>query len=86
MLMFILCGAAILALQVILVQFFSEHQGTDDKSIELIQEIAPGYKPWASNIWEPQDDFSEKILFAVQASLGLGIIIFYILKQRRKSR
>lgn len=84
-LLVILCAAVVLSLQVLVVQLFPNHQGTDDKSVELIQEIAPDYKPWVSNIWEPQNDFSEKLIFFVQASLGLGMIVFYVLKQRSKS-
>lgn len=79
-----LCGATILVLQVMMVQFFPEHQGTDDKSVELIHEIAPDYNPWISNVWEPANDSSEKLIFFIQASLGLGMIVFYILNQHRK--
>ena len=83
-LLIILCSVSILVLQIIMVQFFPEHQGTDDKSVELIREIAPDYNPWISNVWEPASDFSEKLIFFIQASLGLGMIVFYILKQYRK--
>ncbi len=75
----------ILVLQVSMVQFFPDHQGTDDKSVELILKISPNYKPWFSNIWKPQNDFTEKLIFFIQASLGVGIIVFYVLKQRRNA-
>jgi cobalt/nickel transport protein len=80
----IICGLLIVLLQILISTHFSGHIGTDDKSIDIIKEIAPGYKPWIGNIWEHSNNRIETVLFAIQASLGLGIIIFYILKQRNK--
>jgi cobalt transport protein len=80
----IISGLLIVILQILISSHFSTHIGTDDKSIDIIKEIAPGYKPWVGNVWEHTNNWGEITLFALQASLGLGIIIFYILKQRNK--
>lgn len=82
----VFCGISILALQIMMVQFFPEHRGTDDKSVEMILKIAPDYKPRVSSIWEPQDDFAEKLIFFIQAVLGVGVIVFYLLKQSTKAK
>ena len=58
--------------------------GTDDQAVATIQEIAPNYEPWASNLLEYNRDWIETTLFALQAVLGLGIILFYILKNQNK--
>lgn len=77
-------GIGIVLLQVFVSKRFTRHVGTDDKSVDLITEIAPDYKPWASNIWEHTNDSTEILIFALQAAIGLSIIIFYIVKQRNK--
>lgn len=66
-----------------MVLLFPANVGSDDQSVSLIQDISPGYKPWVSSIWEPKSDAMEMVIFGLQAALGLGIIIFYILKQRK---
>ena len=78
------CALFILLMQVVLVQQFPDHVGTDDQSVGIIEQIAPDYQPWASSLWEPADDTAEQTIFALQAVLGLGIIVFYVLKQRKK--
>jgi cobalt/nickel transport protein len=79
----ILSGLGIIAFQVLMVLLFPAHEGTDDQSVAVIQDIAPDYKPWVSSVWEPSSDTMEMIFFGLQAALGLGIIIFYILRQRK---
>ncbi len=52
----------------------SEFGGADGKAEELIQEINPDYKPWASNLIELPGGETESLLFALQAALGAGVI------------
>lgn len=52
----------------------SEFGGADGKAEELIQEINPNYKPWASNLIELPGGETESLLFALQAAIGAGII------------
>ncbi|NLV85814.1 MAG: energy-coupling factor ABC transporter substrate-binding protein [Clostridiales bacterium] len=52
----------------------SEFGGADDEAEELIAEVAPDYKPWAENIFEPPGGETESLLFCLQAALGAGLI------------
>ena len=52
----------------------SEFGGTDDKSEDIIKEIKPDYKPWASNLIELPGPETESLLFALQAAIGAGVI------------
>ena len=52
----------------------SEFGGADGKAEELIQEINPDYKPWANNLIELPGGETESLMFALQASIGAGII------------
>ena len=47
----------------------SEFGGADGKAEELIQEIKPDYKPWASNLIELPGGATESLLFALQAAI-----------------
>jgi cobalamin biosynthesis protein CbiM len=57
--------------------------GTDDQGVELIQQIDPNYQPWFSSIFEPSEGL-QQILFAIQALIGLSILVYFILYLRRK--
>lgn len=52
----------------------SEFGGADGKAEELIQEINPDYKPWATNLIELPGGETESLLFALQAALGAGVV------------
>ena len=56
----------------------AEYSGADGQAEEVITEIDPNYKPWFSSIYEPQSGEVESLLFAVQASLGTGVICYYL--------
>lgn len=56
----------------------AEYSGADGQAEEIITEIDPNYKPWFSSIYEPQSGEVESLLFAVQASLGTGVICYYL--------
>lgn len=55
----------------------SEFGGADGEAESAISEVAPEYKPWFSPIWEPPGGETESLLFALQASLGAGVIGYY---------
>ena len=57
--------------------------GTDNQGVELIQKIDPNYHPWFSSFFEPSGSLS-LILFALQAMIGLVILIYFVLYLRRK--
>ena len=65
----------------------AEYGGADGQAEELITEIDPNYKPWVSSIYEPQSGEIESLLFSVQASLGTGIICYYLgyMKGKKKN-
>jgi len=55
----------------------AEFTGSDSQAEVVINQIRPGYKPWASPIWEPPSGEIESLLFALQAAIGAGLIGFY---------
>lgn len=66
----------------------AEYGGADDAAEDAITKISPGYKPWFESIWEPPSGEIESLIFAVQASLGTGVICYYFgfLKGKKKER
>jgi cobalt/nickel transport protein len=56
----------------------AEFGGADGQAEGVIAEIAPGYEPWFSSIWEPPSGEIESLLFALQAALGAGVLAYYI--------
>jgi len=78
-------GLLIVLFQVFMSGFFSQHVGTDDQAVDIIKDVAPNYSPWASSILEFDNKYAEPLLFMLQASIGIGIIAYYILKHRKKS-
>ncbi|MCY9694316.1 energy-coupling factor ABC transporter substrate-binding protein [Paenibacillus alginolyticus] len=52
-----------------------EFGGSDDAAEQLIQSIAPSYKPWFSSLFELPSE-TESMLFALQAAIGAGFIGF----------
>jgi cobalamin biosynthesis protein CbiM len=57
--------------------------GTDDQGVELIQQIDPNYQPWFSSIFEPSQGL-QQLLFALQALIGLAILVYFVLYLRKK--
>lgn len=58
------------------------YTGTDDSSVGVIESINTNYRPWISNIWEPETDLGEVLLFALQFTIGAGALV--ILMRRLK--
>lgn len=52
--------------------------GADNKSKDLIGEIAPHYRPWFEPLLEPASGEIASLLFALQAALGAGFIGYYL--------
>ncbi len=61
-------------------------QGSDDKGVTAIQQIAPGYKPWFKHVITFKSDWAEPVMFTVQAVIGLSILGLYIVKQQKKTK
>jgi len=80
----IIFAVSIIGIQFILPALMSNFEGTDDQAVGIINEIAPNYRPWAENFWEPSGEWGETILFAIQTTLGLAVIVVYLI--RRKTR
>ncbi len=77
----IFLAIAVVAMQFVLPMIMGDFQGSDDQAVGLIAEIDPSYKPWADHFWEPSGAFGETLLFALQTSLGLGVIVLYFFKR-----
>ena len=52
--------------------------GADDQAKAMITTLQPDYKPWFSPIWEPPSAEVASLLFALQASIGSGVLFYYI--------
>lgn len=61
--------------------------GTDGVATTTITDIAPGYIPWFQPLLKPPPE-TESMLFALQASLGAGVIgyIIGLFKGRKEAR
>ncbi len=70
--------ALAILLQFALAGVVGSFEGTDDQAVSLIQDIAPGYQPWADHLWTPESDLTETLLFALQAAIGVGIITYFL--------
>ena len=60
-------------------------EGTDDRASGAIGELRPDYQPWFQNVFEPGEQ-AEKVLFAFQILLGVGIGWYSLWALRRKNR
>lgn len=56
----------------------SEFGGADGKAKEVIEELAPQYRPWIRPLLSPPGPETEGLLFALQAAIGAGIIGYAI--------
>ncbi|PTN09275.1 energy-coupling factor ABC transporter substrate-binding protein [Mangrovibacterium marinum] len=74
----------VLLIQFLATDLFPGFTGTDDQSVELIQQIAPGYQPWAKHLIEFDQPWAEPVLFALQAIIGLSVIGYFVWKQSKK--
>ena len=63
-----------------------EFGGSDDQAEEAITQIDENYEPWFSPLFEPASGEIESLLFALQAAIGAGVIVFGLgyLKGKKK--
>lgn len=79
-------GFVILILAPLALNQKAEYSGADGQAKAQIEQTAPGYKPWFTPIWTPPSGEIESLLFAAQASIGTGIIAFYVGYMRGKKK
>jgi len=48
--------------------------GADERALQAIGSLAPGYQPWFAPVFEPASGEIASLLFALQAALGAGVI------------
>jgi len=74
----VILAILLVSLPFVLFSVMANYSGTDYKSVSMIEQVAPDYTPWINNLWEPQSDFSEAMLFALQTAIGVFIIALYV--------
>lgn len=57
--------------------------GTDDRAVEAIGLIAPGYQPWVDPVFEPEERL-EQWLFLLQALAGGGLLAYSLYRLIRR--
>lgn len=62
----------------------AEFGGSDDQAEGVIEEVNPDYEPWFEPLIEPASGEIESLLFALQASIGAGVIFYYLGYNRGK--
>lgn len=72
----LLAAAIVLAAVPLFFMAGSEFGGTDDKAMEAVDSLHPGYKPWFNAIWEPAPE-TESLMFALQSAAGAGFIGYF---------
>lgn len=74
--LFLLATALILMVVPLVYLSGAEFGGADDQAMKAIEELRPGYQPWANSLWEPASE-TASFLFAVQAAIGAGFIGYF---------
>jgi cobalamin biosynthesis protein CbiM/cobalt ECF transporter T component CbiQ len=77
----VLAGAAVLVASGVL-----DFAGTDDSAGVVIDQLRPGYRPWVESWWRPGSGAVENALFALQAAIGVAVILLYVRHVRRRRR
>ena len=60
--------------------------GTDEQAASLVRTLAPDYRPWVSPLFGSPEGWVENLLFALQAALGAGVIVYCFAVMRRRAR
>jgi cobalt/nickel transport protein len=63
-----------------------DSSGTDDRGAALIASISPGYTPWCKAPCPPPGEERSRLLFALQAALGAGVLGYAVAHVRIRSR
>ncbi|WP_068473941.1 energy-coupling factor ABC transporter substrate-binding protein [Saccharicrinis aurantiacus] len=82
-------GIAVVAavlFQIGMADTLSLFDGTDDQSVEVIQQIDASFEPIFEPFWEPGSDKAETLLFALQTLIGVGIIGAYIIYSEKRKK
>ena len=77
----VLAGAAVLVATGVL-----GFGGTDDSAGLVVKQLSPGYRPWVESWWRPGSGGVENALFALQAAIGVAVIVLYVRHVRRRRR
>lgn len=56
----------------------ADFSGADGLAMETVTEISSNYKPWVHSILKPKSGEIESLLFALQASIGTGVVGFIL--------
>jgi cobalt/nickel transport protein len=56
----------------------AEFRGADSQAGAIIQQTNPNYQPWFNPLFKPASSEIESLLFAVQASIGTGVIGYVV--------
>jgi cobalt/nickel transport protein len=60
--------------------------GADGQAQAAITALHPDYHPWFEPLWEPPSGEIESLLFALQATLGAGLLGYYLGLRRGQSQ
>lgn len=60
--------------------------GADTQAGAMVEKIRPDYTPWMEAVWTPPSAEIETLLFMLQASLGAGLLGYYLGLRRGESR
>ncbi len=55
-----------------------EFGGADGEAMALVESSSEGFEPWFNSIWTPPSGEIESLLFAVQAALGSGVLMYIL--------
>ena len=71
-------GAGVAGLVLCLAVIGGGAVGTDQQAAASVTEIEPDYDRWAAPAWAPPAPWGERLLFALQAGIGGGILTHYL--------
>jgi cobalt/nickel transport protein len=60
--------------------------GADGQAEAMVEQLRPGYTPWAEALWTPPSGEIESLLFMLQAGLGAGLLGYYLGLRRGETR
>jgi len=60
--------------------------GTDEQAAVMVRTLAPDYRPWASPLFGAPGEGVESLWFALQAALGLALLVYCLRVKRNRAR
>lgn len=76
--MILLIFVALLAFFPLYIARDAEFAGADAQASDAISEFNADYTPWFEPFWAPPSGEVEAFLFALQAAIGSGFVLYYI--------